>query len=87
MPFLITCIRCCNQEIRLPAENEIEAAQRRRKAPYAVSGCACCALPSNRRPKIQPVITTFSAGEFCWQLALSNNIVHWYFRAFGRKLE
>ena len=32
-----------------------------------------CALPSDHRPKIQPVIATFSAGEFRRQPALSDN--------------
>ena len=34
---------------------------------------ACCALPSDRQPKIQPAIATFSAGEFRRQPALSDN--------------
>ena len=41
--------------------------------PYTVRESASCALPSDHWPKIQPVITAFSAGEFCRQLALSNN--------------
>ena len=34
---------------------------------------ACCALPSDLQPKIQPAIATFSAGEFRRQPALSDN--------------
>ena len=34
---------------------------------------ACCALPSDLQSKIQPAITTFSAGEFRRQPALSDN--------------
>ena len=34
---------------------------------------AHCALPSDRQPKIKPVIANFSAGEFCRQPALSDN--------------
>ena len=34
---------------------------------------AHCALPSDRQPKIQPAIATFSAGEFRRQPALSDN--------------
>ena len=34
---------------------------------------ARCALPSDRQPKIQPAIATFSAGEFRRQPALSDN--------------
>ena len=36
---------------------------------------AHCALPSDRQPKIQPAIATFSAGEFRRQPALSDNTV------------
>ena len=36
---------------------------------------ACCALPSDRQPKLQPPIATFSAGEFRRQPALSDNTV------------
>ena len=34
---------------------------------------AHCALPSDRQPKLQPAIVTFSAGEFRRQPALSDN--------------
>ena len=34
---------------------------------------AHCALPSDRQPKIQPAIATFSASEFRRQPALSDN--------------
>ena len=34
---------------------------------------AHCALPSDRQPKLQPAIATFSAGEFRQQPALSDN--------------
>ena len=37
-----------------------------------------CALPSDRQPKIQPAITTFSAGEFRRKPALSDNTVGTY---------
>ena len=37
-------------------------------------GSARCALPSDRQPKIQPAIATFSAGEIRRQPALSDNI-------------
>ena len=40
--------------------------------PFAVKESACCALPCAHRPKIQPVITAFLAGEFRRQPALSN---------------
>ena len=32
-------------------------------------------LPTDRRPKIKLAITDFSAGEFQWQPALSDNTV------------
>ena len=37
---------------------------------------AHCALPSDRQPKIQPAIATFSASEFHRLPALSDNTVH-----------
>ena len=47
--------------------------------PYAVDGSACCALPSDHRPKIQPMIIAFLAGEFRRQPALGDSTVILYF--------
>ena len=55
-------MQCCSYEIRLPAANQIKVAQRRCKAPYAVSGIAGCALPSDQWLKFQTAIAAFSAG-------------------------
>ena len=48
------------------------------KLPCVVGGSACCALPSDHRPKIQPVIAFFSAGEFRQQPAVSDNTEYIY---------
>ena len=72
--------QCCSQGIRLPAGNEIEAAQRRHKVPYVVGGSAHCVLPSDHWPKIQPL---FQPMNFAGSWRLATTLVTFILFTFG----